>query len=81
MSSRGWLAWFVLSFGTFLFFEVRALAQGKPEKTLSAAIWRWEKFQPGQAVWQWNAAHYLLGGVLLVAFSWLLGHFLLGWWT
>lgn len=81
MSDRGWLIWFLASFGSFLIFEVGALATGHPEKTLSAAIWRLERFRAGQPIWQWNAAHYLLGGALLVVLTWLLGHFILGWWT
>lgn len=81
MTGRGWLAWFVASFGSFLFFEVRALATGHTERTLSAAIWRFEQFRTGQPFGQWSAGHFWLVGILAVGFLWLLFHFALGWWT
>lgn len=81
MSGRGWLAWFVAWFGVFLFFEVRALAQHKPEKTLSGAIWRFEQFRTGQPLYQWSAGHVLFIGIIGVVFAWMLLHFALGWWT
>lgn len=78
---RYWLLWFVATFPIgFLIPEAVALIRGRPQDTLSAAIWSLEKFKAGQPVWQWNAFHFLFGGVLLTLFAWLTGHFLLGWW-
>jgi hypothetical protein len=80
MSGRGWLAWFVLSFGSFLFFEVTALARRRDDLTLSAAIWRMEHLRDGEHVWQWNAAHFLFIAVFVVTMVWLFGHFGWGLW-
>lgn len=80
MSGRGWLTWFLLSFGIFLFFEVRALVRGRSQDTLSYAIWRMEHLRSGQPVWQWNAAHFLFIGIFGFTMAWLFGHFGWGWW-
>lgn len=80
MSSRGWLVWFLASFGSFLFFEVRALATRHPERTLSDAIWRLEQLRTGQPLYQWSAGHVLVAGTVTVLFVWLGFHFTLGWW-
>lgn len=76
---RLWLIWFFLSFGSFLTFEIYALATDW-RRTLSASIWAIEDFVPGQSISHWSAAHFLFIGVLALTFLWLLGHFALGWW-
>lgn len=78
--ARYWLVWFICAFGTFLVPEVYELATGHPERTLSAAIWRWEKLRVGQGVWQWDAAHFLFTGVFILVAVWLIGHFGWGLW-
>lgn len=76
---RFWLIWFLVSFGTFLSAEIYALCTNW-RHTLSAAVWHFERFQPGQPLNQWSAAHFLFIGVLLLTDIWLLGHFAMGWW-
>ncbi|HET6909069.1 MAG TPA: hypothetical protein VFH54_07010 [Mycobacteriales bacterium] len=71
-----WLCWFLGSFGTFLGFEAYALATDW-RRTLSAAVWHMEKFQPGQPITAWTALHLLFIGALIVVDIWLIGHF--GW--
>lgn len=76
--ARYWLIWFSLSFGTFIIPESIALASGKPQNTLSAAIWRMENVLPSQPwPWQWTAAHLLFTGAFTLVMGWLVGHF--GW--
>ena len=76
-----WTAWFAVSFAAFLIPEIWALVTGHPENTLSAQIWRLESLKAGQHVWQWTAAHWLIGGVLAVVLIWLLFHFVAGIWA
>ncbi len=79
--TRYWLVWFIIAFPVgFLIPEVWALAKGRPEDTLSAAIWRMEQLVPGQPVWQWNAAHLLFTSTFIVLVVWLVGHFGWGLW-
>jgi hypothetical protein len=75
-----WLCWFCGAFFAFLIPEVYALAAGHDENTLSAQIWHLESLTPGQHIWQWSAAHWLIGGMLAVTLVWLIGHFLFGIW-
>lgn len=70
-----WLGWFVITFGSFLSMEVYQLVTGHPERTLSAAIWRLEAWQPGQPFWQWTAGHFLFMGVFTLLIFWLFFHF------
>jgi hypothetical protein len=42
LADRLWLAWFLISFLTFLIPELLALLSKHPEWTLSASIWRLE---------------------------------------
>ena len=72
-----WLIWFVTSFGTFLLVETYALIKKHPEWTLSEAIWRLEKFIPGQSFWAWSAGHYLFMAAFTLLIFWLFFHF--GW--
>lgn len=76
-----WLCWFVASFSTFIVPEVWALVIGKPQNTLSAAVWALEGAQRGMPITAWTAAHFLFTGVFLLVSLWLAGHF--GWylWT
>lgn len=74
-----WLTWFTTAFLTFLGPEIYALVKHN-KNTLSETLWHFERFQRGQPVWQWTAAHFLITGVLALVFVWLLGHFALGWW-
>jgi hypothetical protein len=78
--SRYWLLWFMITFPFgFLVPETIALMRGRPQDTLSAAIWRMEQIVPGrqQWPWQWTAGHVLFTGVFIVLAVWLVGHF--GW--
>jgi len=76
---RWWAIWFALSFGSFLGVELYGLLTD-PKRTLSAAIWSWEKFQPGQSIGAWTFFHLIFIGLLLLVDIWLLGHFGWGWW-
>jgi hypothetical protein len=69
-------AWFV----GFCAVEFPMIATGHGENTLSAQVWRLEGFLPGQSVIDWGAAHFLIGGALIVVFLWLIGHFVWGLW-
>lgn len=80
MSGRGWLIWFLLSVGTFGFFETRALVTRHPEKTLSDAIWRMEHLRTGQPIYQWTFGHLMFTGLIALLFGWLFFHFSAGWW-
>jgi len=80
MSGKGWLIWFLLSFGSFLVFEISALVRKRDDLTLSFAIWRMEHLRSGEPVWQWNFAHFVFIGLFLLAMVWLFGHFGFGWW-
>lgn len=75
--TRYWLVWFIGWFTSFAVPETIALAVGKPQDTLSAAIWRLEQFQQGQSVWRWTAPHFLFTGAFILLTVWLIGHF--GW--
>jgi hypothetical protein len=78
--SKYWFLWFVTAVTTFLVPELWALLSGRPENTLSAQIWRLERFVPGEALWAWNYFHFLFAGVLLLLDLWLFGHFVFGLW-
>lgn len=79
--TRYWLWWFVIAFPLgFLIPESIALLRGRPQDTLSAAIWRLEALTPGQPIGHWTAFHLLFIGTLGLLFVWLLFHFALGWW-
>lgn len=73
---RYWLCWFVVSFTAFLAPEIYGLATDS-RRTLSAAIWHLEKYQPNQSIVNWSAFHFLFIASLIVIDIWLLGHF--GW--
>lgn len=78
---RYWLGWFIVTIPLgFLVPETIALVRGRPQDTLSAAIWRWEQLEPGQPITGWTAAHLLFTGVFVVITLWLIGHFGFGWW-
>lgn len=79
--SHYWL-WYVLAaFVAFIVPELYALASGHPENTLSAQVWRLEGIlNRNFPLVQWTAVHFLLGGVFIVAFIWLIGHFTFGIW-
>lgn len=71
-----WACWFFGWFGSFLVAEIYALCT-RWQNTLSAWVWSWEKFVPGQPVTSWAAFHFLFIGMLILVDVWLLGHF--GW--
>lgn len=79
--SHYWLWWTVATFVAFIVPELWALASGHPERTLSAQVWRLEGIlQRNAPVVQWTAVHFLLGGMFVVVFVWLIGHFVAGIW-
>lgn len=79
--TRYWLWWSILAFPvTFLIPEAVALLRGRPQDTLSAAVWNLEKFQRGQHITAWTAAHLLFTGVFILLTVWLIGHFGWGLW-
>jgi hypothetical protein len=63
-----WAIWLVIGFGAP---EAYALVTKHYEWTFSDWIWRVFDVVPGQTLWQWKAAHYLL----LVFMLWLFCHF------
>ena len=76
-----WLCWLIVTVPVgFLIPEVYALASGHSENTLSAQVWRLEQFVPDQHIWQWSAAHILIGGCLAVILLWMMIHFVFGIW-
>jgi hypothetical protein len=73
-----WLIWFVITFPVaFLIPELAVLANGRPDLTLSAAIWKLEGVNAGAPITHWTAVHFLFTGVFLLLCVWLTGHF--GW--
>lgn len=76
-----WACWFTIAIlGGFLIPETWSLLRGRPQDTLSAAIWRLEGFQPGQPITGWNAFHFLFTGAFTLLTLWLIGHFGWGLW-
>lgn len=76
-----WLWWAVLSLlGGFLVPECWALFAKHPENTLSAQIWKLQGVQPGEPfdITKWSAGHFLIGGLLILLFLWLIFHFVFG---
>lgn len=78
--STYWLWWAAITFLAFIVPETVALITRHPENTLSAQVWKLEDLHPGEQLWQWTAAHVLIGGVIAVLLLWLLLHFVLGIW-
>jgi hypothetical protein len=80
-ASHYWLVWFIASFGAFLVYELYQLAIGHPENTLSAQVWRMEGIlNRNYPIADWTAVHFLLGGMFILTFLWLGGHFVFGVW-
>lgn len=75
-----WQAWSLVSVVGFLAMEIYALCTNV-NNTLSANIWRAEKFLPRQSVVNWTALHFLFIGVFILLTVWLIGHFGWGLWT
>lgn len=77
--TRYWLIWFLVSFTAFIIPESIMLAKGRPQDTLSGAVWQLEQLVPGreQWPWQWSAGHVLFTGAFILLAVWLVGHF--GW--
>jgi hypothetical protein len=74
----GWtLAW-IFWIGFFLVVEGWALASKKAGSTLSEHVWRFTRPYGNKQVSAAAITARTLVGLLLV---WLLGHFILGWWT
>jgi hypothetical protein len=74
-SDKIWLIWFALWFTFFLVYEFYWLVTGRPENTLSAAIWRFVQFKQGQSFFNWSATHFLGFGVYVIVSVWLFFHF------
>lgn len=77
---NGWLIFWLAWGGVFVVGEGVALARAAPGDTLSEQVWRWLHITPGQSALSSPLARwpsYAVGALLV----WLLGHFLLGWWT
>lgn len=72
-----WLGWFLTTFFSFLIMELWALISKRPDRTLSYAIWRLERFKAGEGFWEWSAGHYLFMGAFGLLIFWLFFHF--GW--
>lgn len=75
-----WSVWAVFTLVSFLTPELVMLAIRRPQDTLSANVWRWESFLPGQQVVNWTFLHFAFIVVLLCLDIWLLGHFGWGLW-
>lgn len=74
-----WGVWAIVLFVSFIVPEVIGLVRNKAW-TLSETLWRIEEMAPGQSVFKWQAAHFLIGGMLIVLLVWLLGHLVFGLW-
>jgi len=72
-----WLAWFCLAFFSFLIPELYFLFSGRPDRTLSYAIWRLIGLKEGQGFWQWSFGHYFFMACFGMLIFWLFFHF--GW--
>jgi len=59
---RFWLAWFLITFFSFLIPELFFLFTGRPDRTLSYAIWRLIGFKDGQSFWSWSFIHLMFTG-------------------
>lgn len=79
--STYWLLWFVLAFASFIVPELWAILTGHTENTLSAQVWNLESATTGSSIVSWTAIHWLLGGIFVVLFVWLIGHFVFRIWT
>lgn len=75
-----WIVWASVMFVSFAIPEFWALANSRPEDTLSENVWRLEQFLPGQDIWHWTALHILIGGVLFLVCGWLALHLSAGLW-
>jgi hypothetical protein len=79
--SHYWFVWALVTFFSFIVPEVYALASGHPENTLSAQVWRMEGILNTNApLVNWTSVHFLLGGMFILTFVWLIGHFTFGIW-
>lgn len=68
-----WALWLIAGFGVP---ESLAFITHHPERTLSGTVWRWFDVLPGETIWQWKAAHFLLLAIIV----WLAGHLVLRIW-
>ena len=75
-----WLVWSVFTFLTFIVPEVYALVTNW-RNTLSNWVWVALRVQRGQSINQWTAAHFLVGGMLVLVFAWLIGHLVFHLWA
>lgn len=76
----GWHVFWLVWGGIFVVGEGIALYRTQPGDTLSEMVWSWLRVTPGRTplsspLARWPS--YVVGALLV----WLLGHFLLGWWT
>jgi hypothetical protein len=76
-----WTIWFISWFSTFITYEVWQIAAGRPQNTLSAAVWHMLGVVRGQPITQWSFFHLFFIGLFVLTMAWLTGHF--GWmdWT
>jgi hypothetical protein len=75
-----WTAFWLTLLGIGVLGEAVALWRTVPGDTLSEQVWHWLHVTPGKTpsravLLSWRS--FALAGLLV----WLLGHFLLGWWT
>jgi hypothetical protein len=75
-----WPIWMVATFLFFIGPEVFALITNW-KNTLSNWVWVALRVKTGQSITDWTAAHFLVGGMLIVVFGWLVGHFLFHLWA
>lgn len=75
-----WRWWAIVTVTSFLVAEVWMLVAGRPQDTLSANVWRWEQFLPGQSVMHWTFVHFAFIAILVLLDIWLIGHFGWGLW-
>lgn len=77
-----WGVWALVTFVSFIVPETIALFTNV-KNTLSWQVWNLESTRPGGGtqVGHWTAAHFLVGGVLIVLLLWLIGHLVFGLWA
>ncbi|MGH3504009.1 MAG: hypothetical protein ACRDQA_24400 [Nocardioidaceae bacterium] len=72
-----WTIWGLVTIPSFLAYEIYTLTTNV-YNTLSWTLWHLEDFTPGQGVTHWTAAHFLIGGLLLLLLVWLMCHLVFG---
>lgn len=80
-----WGAWYwpvALVFCAVVIFIPEAFAlMRNPKNTLSNWVWQATGTMRGTPITSWTAAHFLIGGLLVLGAVWIIGHLVFHWWT